>query len=91
MSDASVRERVEQTVIRLAPRPASGGIDASTDLENDLGYDSLALVELALALEREFDLPPLSEGEAVEIATVGDVEELVVGALSGAGGRPEQN
>jgi acyl carrier protein len=79
--DGAVREGVLQEILRLAPRPAES-VDASTDLENDLGFDSLTLVELALALEQEFDLPPLSEGDAIEIATVGDVQEIVVGALS---------
>lgn len=75
-----VRERVAREVLRLAPRP-SDSVDPSSDLEDDLGFDSLTLVELALALEREFDLPPLSEGDAIEIATVGDVQEIVVRAL----------
>ncbi|MDQ3934014.1 MAG: phosphopantetheine-binding protein [Actinomycetota bacterium] len=75
-----VRERVVREVRRLAPRPADH-VDASSDLENDLGFDSLTLVELALAIEREFDLPPLTEGDAIEIATVGDIQEIVVRTL----------
>src|SRR5947209_11138966 len=64
-----VRERVMSEVLRLAPRPLER-VDAATDLEDELGFDSLALVELALALEQEFDMPPLSEGEAPETRTV---------------------
>ena len=82
MSGGDVRERVARTVLSCAPRPAAE-VDASTDLENDLGYTSVALVELALELEREFELPPLLEGDALEIATVGDVEEIIGRVLSG--------
>jgi len=70
-------------VLRLAPRPLER-VDAATDLEDELGFDSLALVELALALEQEFDMPPLSEGEALEIRTVGDVQDVVVRTLAPA-------
>jgi acyl carrier protein len=80
--DAEIRARVLAEVLRLAPRPADAA-GPDSDLEDDLGYDSLALVELALALERDFDLPPLSEGDAIEIATVGDLQEIVVQALLG--------
>lgn len=81
MSGGDIHERVVRTVLGCAPRPAEE-VSASTDLENDLGYTSVALVELALELEREFELPPLLEGDALEIATVGDVEEIIGRVLS---------
>jgi len=83
-ADDSVRERVLREIISLAPR-ACEHVDERTDLEDDLGFESLTLVELALALEQAFDLPPLSEGDALEIATVGDVQQVVARMLAAGG------
>lgn len=47
------------------------------DVMNDLGYDSVAIVELALVLESEFDLQPIDDEEAFDVVTVGDIEQLV--------------
>ncbi len=47
--------------------------DVSTDASftNDLGADSLDIVELIMEFEKEFDLT-IPDDEAEEIATVGD-------------------
>ena len=47
--------------------------DVSTDASftNDLGADSLDIVELIMEFEKEFDLT-IQDNEAEEIATVGD-------------------
>jgi len=47
----------------------------STFIE-DLGADSLDVVELVMALEDEFDME-IDEDEAENIATVGDVVEYI--------------
>lgn len=44
---------------------------------DDLGYDSVAILELALALEVEFDLQAIGEEQAVDLVTVGDIEAMV--------------
>jgi len=73
--------RVREVVGSLVP----GGAREveSTDRLTDLGFDSLATLELALALETEFDLQEVPEGQAVEMATVADIEALVL-AMAGA-------
>lgn len=57
----------------LGPRPA-----AATDrLREDLGYDSLATVELAAALEQEFGIDAIDEESAMDVETVADLVDLV--------------
>ena len=46
-------------------------IEMDSSLTDDLGADSLDLVELVMALEQEFDLE-ISDEEAEKIKTVGD-------------------
>lgn len=46
---------------------------------DDLGSDSLDIVELIMALESEFDME-ISEDEAENIRTVGDVVEYIKAA-----------
>jgi acyl carrier protein len=77
---------VREIIGRLAPAGAPEPV-ADARLVEDLGYDSLAVIELALELERELGLPRLQEEEAMDIVTVGQVEALVAGALNHAGGR----
>ncbi len=48
-------------------------ISMETDFINDLGADSVDVVEMAFALEEEFDIKPLPDEELKEIKTVGDL------------------
>ncbi|SBW06738.1 acyl carrier protein (ACP) [uncultured Eubacteriales bacterium] len=48
-------------------------IGMDTSFENDLGADSLDLVELSMALEEEFGVEEMSEEDAAGIRTVGDL------------------
>ena len=48
-------------------------IDMDTLFVDDLGADSLDLVELTMALEEEFDIPEFDEETISTFATVGDV------------------
>lgn len=79
--ETHVRSRIRAIIADLAPnRRASPATGAR--LVEDLGYHSLALLELAFALEDEFDLPPIDEAVADLIRTVGDVEDNVVAQLA---------
>ena len=54
------------------------GVDANsismdTNFEEDLGVDSLDIVELSMALEEEFDSGEMSEEDLATIKTVGDL------------------
>lgn len=46
----------------------------------DLGADSLDMVEIAMALEKEFDIE-IRDDDAEAIKTVGDAEKFITGTL----------
>ena len=48
-------------------------ISAETAFVDDLGADSVDLVELSMALEDEFDLDEMEEEDLNSIVTVGDL------------------
>lgn len=83
-TETEVRELVRGIVLELAPSPPeSAELDAR--LGEDLGYQSLALTELAFTLEDAFDLAPIDEPTARKITTLGAVIDHVVAELAGRG------
>ena len=52
-------------------------ITMDTSFQEDLGADSLDLVELMMTLEEEFDVGEIDEETAARIKTVGDVIDLI--------------
>ena len=52
-------------------------ISANTSFTDDLGADSLDVVELTMALEESFSLPDTPEDELMNIHTVGDLAAYV--------------
>ena len=48
-------------------------VTADTAFEDDLGADSVDLVELSMALETEFGLEEMEEEDIASIVTVGDL------------------
>jgi acyl carrier protein len=54
-----------------------GEVTADTLFVDDLGADSLDVVELTMALEEEFSLPDTPEEELMNIHTVGDLAEYI--------------
>ena len=52
-------------------------ISADTLFVDDLGADSLDVVELTMALEENFSLPDTPEEELMKIHTVGDLASYV--------------
>lgn len=71
-----VAARVRELVGEMVP----GGTRevSSTDrLVEDLGYNSVTMIELALVLEVEFDLEEVADGDTVDLITVGDVESAI--------------
>jgi acyl carrier protein len=73
MSD--VQERVKRIVIeRLGVEEAE--VTAEASFKDDLGADSLDVVELVMELEDEFDLE-ISDEDAEKITTVGEVVKYI--------------
>jgi len=74
LSDA-IFEKVKSVIVdRLGVDESEVTLDAS--FKDDLGADSLDLVELVMELEDEFDLE-ISDEDAEKISTVGDVVEYI--------------
>ena len=57
----------------------AGDVDASKSFTEDLGADSLAIVELVLALEENFDVK-IPDDEVDKIKTVGDAINYIKSA-----------
>ena len=58
-------------------------VTLETSFEDDLGADSVDLVELVMAMEEEFELGQTAEYEVKAIKTVGDAVNYVAGKLNG--------
>lgn len=84
MDEQAVRRDVRRLIEQLAP-VRDVEISPSTELGVDLGYESLRLMELATALEDHFGLDEITEDDAAEADTVGEVEELAVRLVSEQG------
>ncbi len=52
-------------------------ITMETTFEEDLGADSIDIVELSMALEDAFDVGEMSEDDLGNIATVGDLVQYI--------------
>lgn len=52
-------------------------ISEDTSFTDDLGADSLDIVELTMALEEEFSLPDTPDDELLKIRTVGDLADFI--------------
>lgn len=55
--------------------------EADAKLIADLGYDSLALLELVTAIEDALDLDPIDDQDLEGLVRVGDLERIVKQAL----------
>lgn len=83
-SEEQLRNAVRAIIVELAPQ-RKGEFETSARLTEDLGYHSLALLELAFSLEDEFALSPLDEATARRIQTVNDVLDHVVTEFRASG------
>lgn len=86
-SEDAVRELVRGILLELAPNP-EGASTGDARLVEELEYHSLALLELAFALEDEFDLKPIDEETARAIQTVQHVQDHVWQELAERGADP---
>ena len=71
---------IQDAVLALVTALASGPVaepDLHGALIDDLGYTSLRLLELCIAVERAFALPPLEQDALARVRTVGDLVDLV--------------
>lgn len=72
--DQGVRSRISAALQEVVGRPVT--ITDDTDIVNDLGLDSLAVMNFVMALEDEYDISmPLDR--MAEVQTVGDLVRTI--------------
>ena len=70
MSNSDTAEKVKSIIVEQFGVPAEEVTESASFIE-DLGADSLDIVELVMALEEEYDIE-ISDEDAEKILTVGD-------------------
>lgn len=75
MSSEEVFEKVKNVIIEQL-EVAENNITMEASFIDDLGADSLDIVELIMALEEEFDIE-IPDSDAEKVVTVGDVVEYI--------------
>ena len=75
MSSEEVYDKVKEIIVEQLG-VAETAITPDASFIDDLGADSLDIVELIMALEEEFDLE-IPDADAEKIVTVGDVVEYI--------------
>ncbi|MDO9117973.1 MAG: acyl carrier protein [Nitrospira sp.] len=82
MADRVIVEKIIQALSEYLKRDAST-IKAPHHLRDDLGLDSMAVIELLYKIEETFDLQ-IPDQDLVGLATVGSVASYVEGRLAPA-------
>lgn len=78
----AARSIVRKLVQELSPH----GLDPLQPehlLQDDLGFDSIGLMEVAVAIEDELDIELLQSPSARNLRTYADLENMVVSAING--------
>lgn len=80
MSNEEIFSTMQELVAeQFATEPTEVTMD--TSFEEDLGADSVDLVELVMAMEEEFDVGEIQEEELGALKTVGDAVRYVANKL----------
>ena len=58
-------------------------ITRNTSFEEDLGADSLDIVDLTMSIEEEFEVGEIEEDDLENIRTVGSVVDMISAKLAG--------
>lgn len=75
MSSEEVFEKVKNIIVDLL-QVSEDSVTLDSHFIDDLGADSLDLVELIMGIEEEFNIE-IPDGEAEKVVTVGDVVEYI--------------
>ena len=75
MNSDEIFDKVKEIIIEQLG-VAESAITSEASFIDDLGADSLDIVELIMALEEEFDLE-IPDSDAEKVVTVGDVVEYI--------------
>lgn len=81
MSNEEILKTMQELVAeQFAMEPAE--VTMETSFEEDLGADSVDLVELVMAMEEEFEVGEIQEDELSTLKTVGDAVNYITGKLN---------
>ena len=75
MSGEEVFDKVKEIIVEQLG-VAESSVTEEASFIDDLGADSLDIVELIMALEEEFDID-IPDSDAEKVVTVGDVVEYI--------------
>ena len=75
MNTEEVFEKVKAVIVEQLG-VAETSVEMESSFIDDLGADSLDIVELVMALEEEFDME-IPDSDAEKVVTVGDVVEYI--------------
>ena len=75
MSSEDIFEKVKEIIIEQLG-VAEAAVTTEASFIDDLGADSLDIVELIMALEEEFDLE-IPDADAEKVVSVGDVVDYI--------------
>ena len=75
MNTEEVFEKVKAIIVEQLG-VAETSVEMESSFIDDLGADSLDIVELVMALEEEFDIE-IPDSDAEKVVTVGDVVEYI--------------
>ena len=75
MSSEDVFDKVKEIIVEQLG-VAENAVTQEASFIDDLGADSLDIVELIMALEEEFDIE-IPDADAEKVVTVGDVVEYI--------------
>ncbi len=75
MSSEEVLERVKKVIVEQLG-VSEGTVTMEASFIDDLGADSLDIVELVMALEEEFEIE-IPDADAEKVATVADVVDYI--------------
>ena len=75
MNTEEVFEKVKAVIVEQLG-VAENAVEMEASFIDDLGADSLDIVELVMALEEEFDME-IPDADAEKVVTVGDVVEYI--------------
>lgn len=75
MSSEEIFEKIKNIIVDLL-QVSEENVTLDANFIDDLGADSLDLVELIMGIEEEFNIE-IPDGEAEKVVTVGDVVEYI--------------
>ena len=82
MSNEEIFKTLRELVMEQFGMTADA-VTMRTSFEEDLGADSVDLVELVMAMEEEFEIGEVQEEELNDLRTMGDAVNFIAGKLNG--------